>query len=61
MKASVDMRYDEEFWPTPEEVAQELARADTINRFVVERLPSGLSHPPPTPGTALPTQDEKKD
>ncbi len=37
---AVEMRYDDEFWPTPEEVAKPLAHAETIHRFVVERLPT---------------------
>jgi len=40
---AVDMRYDHEFWPTPAEVAEELGRAETINHFVVDRLPPQLS------------------
>ena len=42
---AVDMRYDAEFWPTAEEVAEELRKAEAINRFVLERLPKELSTP----------------
>ncbi len=46
---AVDMRYDAEFWPTQEEVAEEMAKAEKINRFVSERLP--VASPSLTPAT----------
>jgi len=42
---AVEMRYDDEFWPAPEDVAEQTGKAETINRFVVERLPKELSTP----------------
>ncbi len=47
---AVDMRYDDEFWPPTEEVAEQIVKAEKINRFVVERLPNELSvsSPPPS-------------
>lgn len=40
---AVEMRYDDEFWPSPEEVAEQLSRAETIYNFVVKHLPASLS------------------
>ena len=44
---AVEMRYDDEFWPSAEDVAEQLTKAETIHRFVVERLPQTLSAPLP--------------
>jgi HEPN domain-containing protein len=37
---AVELRYDEEFWPTIETARQAFDAAVTIRRFVVDRLPA---------------------
>lgn len=40
---AAEMRYDDEFWPSPEEVTEQLTRAESIHNFVVKHLPASLS------------------
>lgn len=40
---AVELRYDDEFWPTAETVAQALNAALTIKEFVVKRLPPRMT------------------
>jgi len=39
---AVELRYDEEFWPSPETARHALDAATTIRRFVMERLPDDV-------------------
>jgi HEPN domain-containing protein len=41
---AVEMRYDYEFWPTAEEVEDQLSKANAIHQFVMARV-----HLPPSP------------
>jgi len=43
----VEMRYDDEFWPTLEEVTGLVGKAKTISGLVIKKLPAGLSNSPP--------------
>ena len=35
---AVEMRYDDEFWPTQEEVQEQLKKAESIDQFVRSRI-----------------------
>lgn len=47
---AVEMRYDDEFWPSADEVAKQIGKAESINRLVLDLLPKHLANPqPPQP------------
>jgi hypothetical protein len=45
----VEVRYDDEFWPSQAEVEAQLKKAETIVRFVRTRLPSEWCDPAEAP------------
>ncbi len=44
---AVELRYDEEFWPSDQTARQALDAATTIREFVLDRLPATTSPPEP--------------
>lgn len=46
---AVEMRYDDEFWPSQAEVEAQLHKAETIVQFVRARLPREWSGPAEAP------------
>lgn len=43
---AVQLRYDEDFWPTPGEAATALQSAEALRAFIIPRLPSAMQPPP---------------
>lgn len=43
---AVQLRYDEDFWPSPGEAATALQSAEALRAFIVPRLPSAMRPPP---------------
>ena len=44
---AVELRYDEEFWPSKQTARQALEAATTIRDFVLDRLPATTNSPEP--------------
>ena len=43
---AVQLRYDEDFWPSPGEAAIALQAAEAFRVFITSRLPSPIQPPP---------------
>ena len=46
---AVELRYDAEFWPDEGTARAAQAAALDVERFVLARLPEGITHPPESP------------
>ncbi len=46
---AVELRYDAEFWPDEQTARQAQAAALDVERFVLARLPEGITNPPASP------------
>lgn len=42
---AVQLRYDEDFWPTPGETAAALQGAEALRAFIIPRLPPAMQPP----------------